>query len=330
MLDREKLVEKEFDAADKMKKAGAEDLLLQKDIATMEPKLEYADEVAAEKSPKEAAAKEPASEGPAAEEPAAKEPAAEGPAAEEPAAKEPAAEEPPKEAAPAESMEDMGEALEKSYKNMGDGVHDTDTLLAWTKVAELYEKNEDIEVEISGIVNKGVIALVEGIRGFIPASRLSLQRVQDLNDWLGKKIKVRIITCDPEKDKLVLSAREILREERENAKKEKISSVKVGQIFTGKVDSIQDYGVFVDLGDGLSGLVHISQISLKHIKHPSEELKVGDEVRVKVIGKQNGKLKLSIKALLEQKKKDDDTRVEIPKAESVGTSLGDLLKDVKL
>ncbi len=295
MLDREKMEEKAAEAASRMEETEAENVLSEKDVAVTEPKLEYADEVAAEK------------------------PAAENPV-QEPADRE----------APAQSMEDMGEELEKSYKNMGDGVHDTDTLLAWTKVAELYEKNEDIEVEISGIVNKGVIALVEGIRGFIPASRLSLQRVNDLNDWLGKKIKVRIITCEPEKDKLVLSAREILREERENAKKEKISSVKVGEVFTGKVDSIQDYGVFVDLGDGLSGLVHISQISLKHIKHPSEELKVGDEVRVKVIGKQNGKLKLSIKALQEQKKKEEETRVEIPKAESVGTSLGDLLKDVKL
>ncbi len=326
MLDREKIAFRAVDAEKEMEETKAQEALLEKDIATMEPELKYADEIAAEK-PEFA---KPAAEEPAAGEPAADEAAAGEPAAEKSAVEEPAAEEPAKAEAPAESMADMGDALEKSYKNMGDGVHDTDTLIAWTKVAELYEKNEDIEVEITGVVNKGVIAPVEGIRGFIPASRLSLQRVDDLNDWLGKKIKVRIITCDPEKDKLVLSAREILREERENAKKEKISSVKVGQVFTGKVDSIQDYGVFVDLGDGLSGLVHISQISLKRINHPSEELKVGDEVRVKVIGKQNGKLKLSIKALLEQKKKEEETKVEIPKAESVGTSLGDLLKNVKL
>ncbi len=321
MLDREKLTLREVDAAKEMEETEEKSALLEKDIATMEPALEYADEIAAQK---------PEFNKPAAGETAAEKPAAEEPAAEKPASGETAAKEPAEAEAPTESMDDMGEALEKSYKNMGDGVHDTDTLIAWTKVAELYEKNEDIEVEITGVVNKGVIAPVEGIRGFIPASRLSLQRVEDLNDWLGKKIKVRIITCEPEKDKLVLSAREILREERENAKKEKISSVKVGEVFTGKVDSIQDYGVFVDLGNGLSGLVHISQISLKRINHPSEELKVGDEVQVKVIGKQNGKLKLSIKALLEQKKKEEETKVEIPKAESVGTSLGDLLKNVKL
>ncbi len=235
-----------------------------------------------------------------------------------------------KEETPKESMDDMGQMLEDSYKVMGDGEHDTDTLMAWEKLKELCEAQTDLDVEISGIVNKGVIAVVEGIRGFIPASRLSLQRVQDLNDWLGRKVKARIITVDPETDKLVLSCREILREERDNAKKEKIESVKVGEVFTGKVDSIQDYGVFVNLGNGLSGLVHISQISLKHIKHPSEELEVGQEVRVKVIGKQNGKLKLSIKALQEQKKKEEERHADIPKTESVGTSLGDLLQGLKI
>ncbi|MCD8148411.1 MAG: S1 RNA-binding domain-containing protein [Clostridiales bacterium] len=267
--------------------------------------------------------------------------AVEATAAEETAATEEAAasEEIPaaEETAPAKTdedsvltMEDMGKALEDSYKMMGDGEHDTDALLAWAKIKELYETKENLTVEISGIVNKGVIAMVEGIRGFIPASRLSLHRVDDLNEWLGKEIQVRVITADQESDKLVLSAREILKEERENAKKLKLSAVEVGSIFTGKVDSIQDYGVFVDLGDGISGLVHVSQIALERVKHPSDVLKKGQEVRVKVIGKQDGKLKLSIKALLEQKKKDEEVKVSIPKAESIGTSMGDLLKNLKL
>lgn len=226
------------------------------------------------------------------------------------------------------TMQDMEKELEESYKMMGDGEHDTDTLLAWKKIQELYETKADLTVEITGIVNKGAIALVEGIRGFIPVSRLSLEHVDDLNEWLGREVRVRIITADPEKDKLVLSAREILREERDAAKKLKISSIEVGSVFTGKVDSIQPYGAFVDLGDGVSGLVHISQISTERIKHPSAVLQEGQEVQVKVIGKQDGKLKLSMKALMEDKKKEEE-KVVIPKAESIGTSMGDLLKNLK-
>ena len=229
-----------------------------------------------------------------------------------------------------ETMNDLGQELEKSYEVMGDGEKGTDELIAWNKVKEYLESKETLEVEISGVVKKGVIAQVQGLRGFIPGSRLSLQRVDDLNDWLGKQIRVRVITVEPENNKLVLSAREILREERDEAKKAKIANVKEGEVFTGKVESIQDYGVFVDIGDGLSGLVHISQISLERVKHPSDVLSVGQEVNVKVIGKKDGKISLSIKALLQQKKTERETKVVIPKAESIGTSMGDLLKDIKL
>lgn len=228
-----------------------------------------------------------------------------------------------------ETMKDMEKELEESYKMMGDGEHDTDTLLAWAKIKELYEAKETLTVEITGIVNKGAIALVEGIRGFIPVSRLSLERVDDLNAWLGKQIQVRIITADQEADKLVLSAREILREARAAQKQLKISAIEVGSVFTGTVESIQSYGAFVNLGDGISGLVHISQISLERIKHPSVVLKEGQEVQVKVIGKQDGKLKLSMKALMEEEKKEEEVKVELPKTEAIGTSMGDLLKNLK-
>ena len=86
----------------------------------------------------------------------------------------------------AESMKDFEKELEESYKVMGDGEKDTDTLLAWEKIKELYAEQATLDVTVSGIVNKGVIALVEGIRGFIPASRLSLSHVDDLNPWLKR------------------------------------------------------------------------------------------------------------------------------------------------
>ena len=231
-----------------------------------------------------------------------------------------------------ETMKDFEQELEKSYEVMGDGEKDTDTLLAWEKIKELYEAKEILTLEVSGIVNKGVIVLVEGIRGFVPASRLSLQRVEDLNEWLGKEIRVRIITADMEADKLVLSAREILKEERAEAKRLKVSEIKDGSVLTGKVESLQDYGAFVDLGDGISGLVHISQISFERIKHPSVVLEVGQEVQVKVLGKKDGKISLSMKALMEdqRKKEEEEMKVELPKSEEIGTSMGDLLKNLKL
>lgn len=229
----------------------------------------------------------------------------------------------------AETMQDFEKELEESYKVMGDGEKDTDTLLAWEKIKELYEAKETLTVEISGIVNKGVIAMVEGVRGFIPASRLSLSHVDDLNPWLGKEINVRIITADAENDKLVLSAREILKEAREEQKRLKADQIKEGAVLTGKVETIKDYGAFVDLGEGVSGLVHISQISLERIKHPSVVLKEGQEVQVKVIGKKDGKISLSMKALLQEKKEEEEIKVEIPKAESIGTSMGDLLKNLQ-
>ena len=222
----------------------------------------------------------------------------------------------------AESMKDFEKELEESYKVMGDGEKDTDTLLAWEKIKELYAEQATLDVTVSGIVNKGVIALVEGIRGFIPASRLSLSHVDDLNPWLGRELKVRIITADAENDKLVLSAREILKEERD-------AQIKEGEVLTGKVETIKDYGAFVDLGDGVSGLVHISQISLDRIKHPSVVLKEGQEVQVKVIGNKDGKISLSMKALLQEKEEEEEVQVEIPETEEIGTSMGDLLKNFK-
>ena len=143
-------------------------------------------------------------------------------------------------------------------------------------------------------------------------------------------MQVRIITADAENDKLVLSAREILKEARDAEKKLKVAEIKEGEVLTGKVETIKDYGAFVDLGDGVSGLVHISQISLDRIKHPSVVLKEGQEVQVKVIGNKDGKISLSMKALEEEKKEEEEIHVEIPKAEEIGTSLGDLFKGLKL
>ena len=202
--------------------------------------------------------------------------------------------------------------------------------MAWKKAAEYLENETVLDVKIGGVVNAGVIAYVEGLRGFIPASKLSLSYVENLEDFLNKEIQVRVITVDPEKKKLVLSAREILREKAAEARRNKISNVEIGLVTEGKVESIQPYGAFIDLGDGLSGLVHVSQISEKRIKSPDVVLKVGDTVKVKVIAVKDGKLSLSMKALNDVAAEEiREEKVVLPKSEELTTSLGDLFKNIK-
>ena len=200
-------------------------------------------------------------------------------------------------------------------------------ILAWDKLKEYMENGTDLTVQIKGVVNKGVIAYVEGIRGFIPASKLSLSYVENLEDWLLKEIQVRVITADAEAHRLVLSAREILKEKEAEEKKALVSNVQVGLVTEGVVESVKDYGAFVRLSNGLTGLVHVSQISDKHIKNPRTVLNEGDTVKVKVIGIKDGKISLSMKALNDVASEEiQEEAVEIPQAEEIGSNLGALLK----
>ena len=204
-------------------------------------------------------------------------------------------------------------------------------VLAWDKLKELKENGTNIKVKVAGAVNAGVVAYVEGIRGFIPASKLSLQYVEDTNEWLGKEMEVRVIDVNEENKKLVLSAKEILREQEAQEKKTRISNVQVGLVTEGKVESLQPYGAFVDLGNGLSGLVHISQICEKRIKTPAAVLHVGDQVKVKVIGVKDGKLSLSMKALQDVTAEEiQEETLKLPQSEGLSTGLGSLLANIKL
>ena len=210
---------------------------------------------------------------------------------------------------------------------------DAANLVAWDKLRSLKDRQENIRVKVAGVVKSGVIAYVEDIRGFIPASKLALDYVDedDLNDWLGKELEVRVITVDEEDGKLVLSAKEILREKEAEEKKARISNVQVGLVTEGKVESIQPYGAFIDLGNGLAGLVHISQICEKRIKTPAAVLHVGDEVKVKVIAVKDGKLSLSMKALQDVAAEEiQEETVELPESEELTTNLGALFANIKL
>ena len=205
-------------------------------------------------------------------------------------------------------------------------------VLAWDKLKEMKASGEVLDVVVKGVVNGGAVAYVEGVRGFIPASKLALSYVEDTNEYLNKHIQVQVIDVDKEDKKLILSAKEILREKAEEERKNKISNIQPGFVTEGIVESLQPYGAFVDLGNGVSGLVHISQICEKRIRKPSEVLAVGDKVKVKVTAVKDGKLSLSIKEAIDMMAKEvEEEKIEIPQSgEEATTSLGSLFANIKL
>ena len=234
------------------------------------------------------------------------------------------------------TMDDLGAELEASYKEAeaAAAVDDNEELdPVWALLKQYLDEKTDLTVKVSGVVKAGVIAQIEGIRGFIPASRLALEHVEDLNEWIGKKIQVRVITVEPEKKRLVLSAREILREAQRAKRQEEFAKIQTGDVLKGKVETLKDYGAFIRLENGASGLVHVSQISTQRVSTPSKVLKEGEEVNVKVIGIKDGKLSLSMKALMsggEEERSETETSFKLPKAEAATTNLGSLLSKLNL
>ena len=202
-------------------------------------------------------------------------------------------------------------------------------VISWDKIKEIADSDSYVDVKVSEAVKSGCVAFLEGIRGFIPASKLDLQFVEEdkLSEYVGKTLKVKVITADKDANKLVLSAREYLKEQADAKRAEMISNVEVGLVTEGVVESLQNYGAFVNLGNGMTGLVHISQICNQRIAHPSSVLKVGQKVKVKVIAIKDGRLSLSMKALEEIAATEiTEEKIEFESDGDATTSLGDLLK----
>ena len=218
----------------------------------------------------------------------------------------------------------------QTEETMADYEEHFDDADPWNRVYNYLENKTVLHVKVEGIVNGGVIVMIEGLRGFVPASRLSLSYIEDLETFLLKDIDVQVIDVDQANDRLVLSARELLKAKEKEEREAQLASVQIGSVMKGVVETLQNYGAFVKLENGLSGLVHISQISQKRIKQPSDVLSIGDEIEVKVIGIKDGKISLSKKALEEIEEEEVEENVEIPEAEEIGTSLGDLFKNIQV
>ncbi|WP_057768631.1 30S ribosomal protein S1 [Lactobacillus selangorensis] len=168
----------------------------------------------------------------------------------------------------------------------------------WDDIEKDYEEGKTITAPVTNVV-KGGLVVDAGVRGFIPASMISDHYVEDLNAYKGKELELAIIEIEPSENRLILSHKAVVQKEREAQKKELFEHLQVGDTVEGKVARLTSFGAFVDLG-GVDGLVHVSQISYEHVDKPSDVLKVGQEVKVKVLNLDfdRDRISLSIKATL--------------------------------
>lgn len=202
---------------------------------------------------------------------------------------------------------------------------------SWKKMEEALENRTIFSVKVLTSVNAGVVAFLEGIRGFIPASQLALEYVEDVDRFVGETLDVVVITADSEKKKLVLSAKEVAKEKAAKEHEKKLNALQKGFVTEGVIERIEPYGCFVNIGDDLSGLVHISQICNKFLKSPNEVVKLGQTVKVKVLDVNEGKIRLSMKEAedIAPEVKEEEESIEYHD-EDATTSLAGLLAGIKL
>ena len=223
-------------------------------------------------------------------------------------------------------------SADNGYGQVMLSIKKADNILAWDFLEEAKKNEQIFGVKIAEAVKGGVITYLKGIRAFIPASGLALEYIEDTESFVGKHIQVRIIEVDEAERKLVLSAKSVLREEEAKKTEEKLSKMAIGTVVVGKVERLENYGAFVRLPDGLSGLVHISQMSEKRIKHPKEVVSENDEVKVMITDIKDGKLSLSMTKAVENEvvEDTDSVPVEYSTGDAPSTGFAELLKGIKL
>ena len=174
-----------------------------------------------------------------------------------------------------------------------------DRMVAWKEIEKIKENGESVDARITSLVKGGLVANVNGLRGFIPASQMEIHFVKDLNVYVGQTVKAIPLDIDVRKQRLVLSRRQLLESERVKKQDEVFSTIEAGQTVKGTVKRLVDYGAFIDIG-GVDGLAHISDLSWERVKTPSDVLKVGDEidVYVKNVDPESKRISLSIKETL--------------------------------
>jgi len=163
---------------------------------------------------------------------------------------------------------------------------------AWRRIEGAAESGEPVEGTVIEVVKGGLIIDL-GVRGFLPASLVDIRRVQNLDEYMGEKIECKVIELNRSRNNVVLSRRAVLEEERKEARQQILDRLQRGEVVTGTISNIVDFGAFVDL-DGIDGLIHISELSWGHVNHPSEVLSIGDEVSVKVLDIDRDRQRISL------------------------------------
>src|SRR5215212_2280049 len=167
---------------------------------------------------------------------------------------------------------------------------------AWNRIEEAHAEQRTVEGPVIEVVKGGLILDI-GLRGFLPASLVDIRRVRNLDSFMGQRLECKVIELNRSRNNVVLSRRAVLEEERNRI----LTTLQEGDVVTGTVSNLVDFGAFVDL-DGIDGLIHISELSWNHVDHPSEVVEVGEEVEVKVLEVDRDRERISLG--LKQTRKD--------------------------
>jgi small subunit ribosomal protein S1 len=187
-----------------------------------------------------------------------------------------------------ETLPKMGEVYEVYYEGLDENdvasisKRRADRLRSWERVIQKYKEGDEIQGVVQRKIKGGLLVDVEGVNVFLPASQVNLRRTHDISDFINEPVRARIIKIDAERMNIVVSRRKLLEEERQRQKELLLTDIKDGQTRKGVVKNIADFGVFVDLG-GIDGLLHITDMSWGRINHPSEMVKLDQEIEVVVL-----------------------------------------------
>ncbi|MFP7493777.1 30S ribosomal protein S1 [Terribacillus saccharophilus] len=171
--------------------------------------------------------------------------------------------------------------------------------LAWEDLEAKFESGEVFEAEVKEVVKGGLVVDV-GLRGFIPASLVETYFVEEFEEYKGKPLTLKVVELDREQNRVILSHRAVAEEEEASKKQEVLDALEADQVIDGTVQRLTDFGVFVSIGGGIDGLVHISQLSHEHVEKASDVVTEGQEIKVKVLSvdKENERISLSLKETL--------------------------------